>query len=62
MQPQGGDAPFCSAHGLSSKGSEIRRLPAITVEHDGAFTGTEPVRILTVSMGARGVENTIERS
>ena len=36
-------------------------LEAVGTWRNGTNTGTEPVRILVVSMGAKGVKNTIER-
>lgn len=36
-------------------------LEAIGTWHNGTNTGTEPVRILVVSMGAKGVKNTVAR-
>jgi len=36
-------------------------LEAVGTWRNGTNTGTEPVRILTVSMGAKGMKNTIER-
>lgn len=36
-------------------------LEALGTYHDGRNEGTEPVEILTVSIGAEGVENTVKR-
>ncbi len=36
-------------------------LEAIGTWHNGTNTGAEPVRILVVSMGAKGVKNSVKR-